>query len=87
MGIEKGHRPTAKEMRKGPVVKLVSERWASRSWSPHGFAYNITFNDKGEATVLKAHWDKWIDESVAAYAGIRLVESKKKPTKKEGANA
>lgn len=64
-------RPTPEQIKEGPVVRLVSERWAGMEWSPHGFAYNIIFDEQGKATVLEEHWNQWIDESVALYDGIR----------------
>lgn len=88
MSIEKGHRPTPEQMKKGPVVKLFSERWAGMSWSPHGLAYNVVFDEDGFATVLEEHWEKWVTPEVALYAGIRPAEKTKKvTTKKEKSDA
>jgi hypothetical protein len=67
-------RPTPEQIAEGPVVSLVSERWAGMEWSPHGFGYNIIFDKQGKATVLKEHWDEWIDDAVALYDGIRKEE-------------
>lgn len=71
MSVEKGHAPTEKELKRGPTVRLDGgARWRDRSWSPPGMAYNINFDSKGRAAVLKEHFDRYIDVDAAAYDGI-----------------
>lgn len=69
------HAPTAKEMKKGPVVTLTRPGWRNYGWSPHGFLYPIRFKDF-KATVLESHFDLWIGDDAAASYGMTVERPK-----------
>ena len=73
--------PTAKELRKGPVVKLHRPGWGNSAWAPPGFLYPSRFTDD-HATVLKSHYDLWIGDTNAIVNGIDVTVPEKKKTPK-----
>ncbi len=72
--------PTAKELKKGPVVTLTRPGYGNAAWSPHGFAYPIRFTDS-KAKVLESHFDAWIGDDSAAVHGITVTRPEKKKAK------
>ena len=69
--------PTAKELKKGPVVTLARPGFGDSVWSPHGFLYPIRFENH-KAKVLESHFDEWIGDELATVRGITVTRPKKK---------
>ena len=81
------HRPTADEWDEGPLYKLTRPGWVDHTWTPHGYAYPIRFNEAASAVVFGPHFEMWVGDENAAVNGITVTkpEAAKHPVKKKAA--
>ena len=88
-GIKPNARPpTDQEFAEGAKVTLTRPGWNNSGWKVHGIDYNIEFDDKARAVILKAHYDLWIGPENANVNGVTVTEPpapkpKSKSAKKE----
>ena len=68
------HQPTADEWDEGPVFQLSRPGWVDHTWSPHGYAYSIRFDDEGVAEAYGPHFELWVGDENAAVNGITVTK-------------